>query len=664
MLARCRRLTVIGGFCVLLVAVSCSVEITPEGVEITIGDDLFTLSFGANGLTISVRANETTEREAVAFRVFDETPTETPSSGSMVLRSTDVSVGRILTAKYMVRAQSAPLTGTATATFYVAPGETASCSGATFLAEYDMTLTAGVLSIAEEVYDLTSAALEIIAVNDVTICVEVTADFDGEITFFDFSFAFGSAADDARTGGGTTPSSGGTFQVPINVFGDAVNPTATYSGVAYAVVGVLDVNSSTLSPASLDSNVTQFLGVVDVDLDDLGLQYVEQIYFASAAAWVPDVASGTVIATLTCDYAEGGTPTTLDFTVGSNTAEWSHERIEHVEDGGVPHAQAPVLYSSQTTVGSRAEYTGHMYSGSASLDTSRTLSSLTLELNDTGVIAAARTWGIYPEPTWAGQTLPAITLVGQAGTPGGGDDNGDTGGTGTASGHVVDAQTGVALAGVLIEVTGTGLSGTTDAGGGFTISDVPEGGQTLTASLTGYVETTVPIVVFAGSLAETSIGMLAIGAGGDNIAAVLAWGERPYDLDLHMSGPDGEGGTFHAYYSNKTPVAHVFLDLDDTSSFGPETMTVSPDEGGTYVPGDYHVWIHNYSGSPAFSTSAATVTLFAGGSQLSQYSVGSAGGDSEMNIWLIVQFTVLEDGSVSNISVQQSFTEGSASSIF
>ena len=132
-----------------------------------------------------------------------------------------------------------------------------------------------------------------------------------------------------------------------------------------------------------------------------------------------------------------------------------------------------------------------------------------------------------------------------------------------------------------------------------------------------------------------------------------------------MSGPDGSGGRFHAYYSNKTPVSHVFLDLDDTSSFGPETMTVQPPtEGGSYVSGDYHVWVHHYSGDLTFAESGASITLFAGGAQLSQYTATGGSGDASQRIWNVVNFTVAEDGSVSNIDVQQTFEDGSSGSTF
>jgi uncharacterized protein YfaP (DUF2135 family) len=752
MKVRMARLSVIGGFCILCLVLACSVEVGREGLSISLLGRTVQINLGPSGLTLRVRSNQATQADPIGFRLFDGEPSQTPPGGSMILRSSDVGVARVLSSKQAVRAQTVSVNGTATVVFSVAAGQSAAlCDSATFLAEYELRLAGGALSVADEVYELSQQALSELMANDVTVCIEVTADFDGEITFYDFSFSFdgGSAGqgvfnmynadtmnihillpgenfdesnritpgavrdatlsginygdtitvragrngavldtttcptvvgenytayidwdgfsvtcDAAQVGtAGRPPEPAGTqLQVPIDSLGNAVEPTETYGGVDYALVGVLNVSSSTTYPATLPSNITSTFGQVDINLNELGLQYVEQLYFSTHAAWVPDLPNGIRIATLTCDYLDGGPPTVLDFTLGSTTAEWSYDRPDHdIQFGGVTHDIIPILYSFPTTSIMGYDYEGHVFSENLSLDASRTLSLLTLELGSEAEFAASRLAEAAP-PTWAGQGIVAMTLVGPAsGAPGPGP---GPSGTGTVTGQVVNAQTGEPLSGALVTVSGAGLSATTDGSGNFTITGVPEGGQTLVATLTGFVQTSVPVVMPANATAETSIGMLAVGAGGDNVAAVLAWGENPRDLDLHMSGPDGSGGRFHAYYSAKTPVPHVFLDLDDTSSFGPETMTVTPDGTGSYVPGDYHVWIHHYAGDLSFAESAATVTLFAGGAQIAQYSVGGGTGDSSQRIWQVVEFTVSETGAVSNIRVVQSFTDGSSSSVF
>ena len=60
------------------------------------------------------------------------------------------------------------------------------------------------------------------------------------------------------------------------------------------------------------------------------------------------------------------------------------------------------------------------------------------------------------------------------------------------------------------------------------------------------------------------------------------------DLDSHLVGPKKDGnGSFHIAYYDKTysegDTKYADLDLDDTSSYGPETTTVyNMNETGTY----------------------------------------------------------------------------------
>ncbi|MEZ8412305.1 cadherin-like domain-containing protein [Vibrio splendidus] len=74
----------------------------------------------------------------------------------------------------------------------------------------------------------------------------------------------------------------------------------------------------------------------------------------------------------------------------------------------------------------------------------------------------------------------------------------------------------------------------------------------------------------------------------------LTWGQSPGDLDTHFYGPNGEDGRFHVYYSNKNFIQsgnNIFLDVDDTSSYGPEIVTI-PD---FTIPGTYRYGVYNFS---------------------------------------------------------------------
>ncbi len=71
------------------------------------------------------------------------------------------------------------------------------------------------------------------------------------------------------------------------------------------------------------------------------------------------------------------------------------------------------------------------------------------------------------------------------------------GGTGTIQGRVTDASTGGRIQGVTV-TTDTGESATTNRGGKYTISDVPEGNRTVTATLAGYISQDKPATVVAG----------------------------------------------------------------------------------------------------------------------------------------------------------------------
>jgi uncharacterized protein YfaP (DUF2135 family) len=84
-------------------------------------------------------------------------------------------------------------------------------------------------------------------------------------------------------------------------------------------------------------------------------------------------------------------------------------------------------------------------------------------------------------------------------------------------------------------------------------------------------------------------------------------------LDSHLVGPAPDG-QFHIFYANKNyyydDTLYDNLDVDDTTSYGPETTSVYVVQSGTYT-----YYIHNYtdrnsSTSSTLSTSGAQVKLY------------------------------------------------------
>lgn len=87
---------------------------------------------------------------------------------------------------------------------------------------------------------------------------------------------------------------------------------------------------------------------------------------------------------------------------------------------------------------------------------------------------------------------------------------------------------------------------------------------------------------------------------GDEARIVLTWGATPSDLDSHLTY-DGK----HVYYGNPSE-AEADLDVDDTSSFGPETITIYQVEDTE----SYRYYVYNYSRSGTFSASGAQIKLY------------------------------------------------------
>lgn len=232
--------------------------------------------------------------------------------------------------------------------------------------------------------------------------------------------------------------------------------------------------------------------------------------------------------------------------------------------------------------------------------------------------------GAYATPVIVGATLP-VPLAAQVSPP-----------TGILTGIISNAANGLPIPGALVAVGA--VTATTNASGVYTIPNAPSGTRTVTASAAGF-STRTDTVIIAPGVSNTFSTTLVAGTSSGNVTIILNWGAQPSDLDSHLTGPIPAGGRFHLYYANRNPVPFAVLDVDDTSAFGPETVTVST-VSGNFVPGSYSYYVHNYSTTPEFDVSAARVTVFQGGVQLAQFQVSAAVGSPALDIWSVFSFTL------------------------
>jgi len=127
----------------------------------------------------------------------------------------------------------------------------------------------------------------------------------------------------------------------------------------------------------------------------------------------------------------------------------------------------------------------------------------------------------------------------------------------------------------------------------------------------------------------------------DGLRIVLNWGVNPLDLDSHLVFPNN-----HVYFS-KDNGDQANLDVDDITSYGPETITITQKkEGQRYIYA-----VHNYSeksnlNSSSLSKSAAKVFVYVGQTLIRTYYVPN---NQIGNMWAV--FAVTAEGDFQDFNV-------------
>lgn len=225
---------------------------------------------------------------------------------------------------------------------------------------------------------------------------------------------------------------------------------------------------------------------------------------------------------------------------------------------------------------------------------------------------------------------------------------------GTATGKITNALTGNGVSGITLDVrsgwnndTGEILTTTTtDDSGNYTIT-LPIGNYTLCASKEGYIPTVINVVV-QKDICTTKNGSMTPIISGDSFRIVLTWGSSPSDLDSHVVGTLSSGSSFHVYYGDKSEydgeVEVCNLDVDDTSSYGPETITLN-----TTTDNPYYYYIYNYSSTTGMITSEAQIKVYQGDTLVATFNVPTNQADARYwNVFAIVDGEMVVSNTVTS----------------
>ena len=243
-------------------------------------------------------------------------------------------------------------------------------------------------------------------------------------------------------------------------------------------------------------------------------------------------------------------------------------------------------------------------------------------------------------------------------------------GTGSISGTLTDAFTGLPLAsaqiffreGINIQAGDIVAETMTDNSGNYSLADTLQTGQyTIEVVLDGYVNNFITILVLGGQVINNQNASITPVLPNGETRIVLTWGVQPADLDSHLTGPvaNNAGSRFHIYFGNKgsaTLSPFSRLDVDDTSSFGPETITISSQFQGTY-----RYYVHNFSNrsnanSTSLGDSSAKVTVYQGDEPPRVFNVPSGVGTT----WSVFELSGSNLRPLNTLSRDTTFTFASA----
>jgi len=213
-------------------------------------------------------------------------------------------------------------------------------------------------------------------------------------------------------------------------------------------------------------------------------------------------------------------------------------------------------------------------------------------------------------------------------------------GKGIANGQLLNAFNGKAVSNATLNIraginmrSGAVVATTkTDKNGNYRVN-LSGGNYTIEATKKDYTTVDFPIVSIGKQTTDNQNASITPTINPGEIRIVLSWGAQPLDLDSYLLTPTIAGKTYNIFHNlrgQSSSIPNVQLDVDDTSSYGPETITIYQP-----FPGTYRYYVHNYNGRPPLTASDAKVEIFSAKGLLKSYNVPISGTG---NYWQVFSY--------------------------
>jgi hypothetical protein len=235
---------------------------------------------------------------------------------------------------------------------------------------------------------------------------------------------------------------------------------------------------------------------------------------------------------------------------------------------------------------------------------------------------------------------------------------------GGLSGVVSNAANGAVISGVTVTNSLDGEVQTTNGSGVYSFSNLSPGSQTFTFSATSYTSQSPSFTIESSATANGNLSLLNSTLSTDKIAVVLTWGSIPQDLDSYLYVPTGVSTTVEIKHNNTGNISSApfaKLDVDDTSSNGPETVTINYESGSTNYARTYRYFVRNYDKvdndtTADFKYSDGFVRVYKDGVLSKEFTASKT---SELQYWHV--FDMASDGTITS---QDSYSDSKPSVLY